>query len=73
MLVAALHQFSHTNDGDNMDAGIISALLADQAADRVVLGSMSCTWHVADALHPEVLVLLNLSRDQLDRVGNQCD
>jgi UDP-N-acetylmuramyl tripeptide synthase len=25
--------------------------------------------HVADALHPAVIVLLNLSRDQLDRVG----
>lgn len=25
--------------------------------------------HVADAVNPEVIVLLNLSRDQLDRVG----
>ncbi|SQG63823.1 UDP-N-acetylmuramyl tripeptide synthase [Corynebacterium renale] len=73
MLVAALRtQFTvATNDGgDNMDAGIISALLADQAADRVVLEVDELhVAHVADALHPEVLVLLNLSRDQLDRVG----
>ena len=25
--------------------------------------------HVADAVDPQVIVLLNLSRDQLDRVG----
>ncbi|MDN6437961.1 MAG: MurT ligase domain-containing protein [Corynebacterium nuruki] len=60
-----------TNDGgDNMDAGVISALLAGRAADRLVLEVDEL--HVpgiAAKLDCNVLVLLNLSRDQLDRVG----
>jgi UDP-N-acetylmuramyl tripeptide synthase len=60
-----------TNDGgDNMDAGVISALLAGRAADRIVLEVDEL--HVpgiAEKLECDVLVLLNLSRDQLDRVG----
>ncbi|MGP5506806.1 MurT ligase domain-containing protein [Corynebacterium flavescens] len=60
-----------TNDGgDNMDAGIISALLAGKAASHLVLEVDELhVPHVADNLGPQVLVLLNLSRDQLDRVG----
>ncbi|MCQ4626214.1 DUF1727 domain-containing protein [Corynebacterium sp. CCUG 65737] len=73
MLAAALRTkyTVATNDGgDNMDAGIISALLADGEASHVVLEVDEL--HVpaiADRLKPEALVLLNLSRDQLDRVG----
>ncbi|AKK10164.1 Mur ligase family protein [Corynebacterium uterequi] len=60
-----------TNDGgDNMDAGIISALLAGEDADAIVLEVDELhVPAVADRLNPQVLVLLNLSRDQLDRVG----
>lgn len=60
-----------TNDGgDNMDAGIVSALNQDLDADAICLevDEMHVP-HVMDALSPTVLVLLNLSRDQLDRVG----
>lgn len=60
-----------TNEGgDNMDAGVISALLAGRHADRIVLEVDEL--HVpaiVEKLDASVLVLLNLSRDQLDRVG----
>ncbi|HCG45618.1 MurT ligase domain-containing protein [Corynebacterium flavescens] len=73
MLAAAVRSTYRvaTNDGgDNMDAGIISALLAGKAASHLVLEVDELhVPHVADNLGPQVLVLLNLSRDQLDRVG----
>ncbi|WJZ01427.1 Mur ligase family protein [Corynebacterium freiburgense] len=73
MLASALRtQYSvATNDGgDNMDAGIISALMAGQKASHIVLECDELhVPAVADRLHPSVLVLLNLTRDQLDRVG----
>ncbi|MFF2086624.1 MurT ligase domain-containing protein [Nocardia sp. NPDC058176] len=57
-------------DGANMDAGIVAALslhpgvaLAAIEVDELHLP------HVSDALDPAAIVLLNLSRDQLDRVG----
>ncbi|GAB2638041.1 MurT ligase domain-containing protein [Gordonia jinhuaensis] len=57
-------------DGANMDAGIIAALTLDQTAPYAALEVDELhTPHVADATDPEVIVLLNLSRDQLDRVG----
>ncbi|AWT25248.1 UDP-N-acetylmuramoylalanine--D-glutamate ligase [Corynebacterium provencense] len=60
-----------TNDGgDNMDAGVISALLAGRDADRIILEVDELhVPHIAAKLECSVLVLLNLSRDQLDRVG----
>lgn len=60
-----------TNDGgDNMDAGIISALMAGKKASHLVLEVDELhVPHVANAIQPSALVLLNLSRDQLDRVG----
>lgn len=60
-----------TNEGgDNMDAGIISALLAGEKASHVVLEVDELhVPSVADKLNPAALVLLNLTRDQLDRVG----
>ena len=60
-----------TNDGgDNMDAGIISALLAGKDASHIALEVDELhVPAVADKLNPQALVLLNLSRDQLDRVG----
>lgn len=60
-----------TNEGgDNMDAGVVSALRAGGDYDVATLEVDEM--HVpaiADKLDPQVLVLLNLSRDQLDRVG----
>ncbi|WIM67909.1 MurT ligase domain-containing protein [Corynebacterium breve] len=60
-----------TNDGgDNMDAGIISALMAGKDATHIVLEVDELhVPAVAERLRPQALVLLNLSRDQLDRVG----
>ncbi|AKN15865.1 Mur ligase family protein [Mycobacterium haemophilum] len=79
MAVAALEAASSTlvpgsvatnAEGANMDAGLVAALAANRGAELAVLevDEMHVP-HVADALTPRVVVLLNLSRDQLDRVG----
>ncbi|WP_134324864.1 Mur ligase family protein [Cumulibacter soli] len=58
------------SDGANMDAGIVAALATDRSAPLAAIEVDELHLpHVADALKPEVIVLLNLSRDQLDRVG----
>ncbi len=57
-------------DGANMDAGIIAALTLGQRAPYAAIEVDELhVPHVSDAVDPDVLVLLNLSRDQLDRVG----
>jgi len=57
-------------DGANMDAGIVAALATDLAAPLAAIEVDELhTPHVADALEPRAIVLLNLTRDQLDRVG----
>ena len=58
------------SEGANMDAGLVAALAAARTAPLAALevDEMHVP-HVADALDPAVIVLLNLSRDQLDRVG----
>ncbi|MEJ4109070.1 MurT ligase domain-containing protein [Corynebacterium bovis] len=60
-----------TNEGgDNMDAGVISALLAGRDRETLVLEVDELhVPSIADRLNCDTLVLLNLSRDQLDRVG----
>ncbi|WP_314037399.1 MurT ligase domain-containing protein [Dietzia sp. CH92] len=56
--------------GDNMDAGIVSALVADSVAGLAAIEVDELhTPAVGENTSPEVIVLLNLSRDQLDRVG----
>ena len=57
-------------EGANMDAGLVAALAADRQAGLAALevDEMHVP-HVSDAVEPSVIVLLNLSRDQLDRVG----
>ncbi len=65
------HQTVATNsEGANMDAGLVAALAADRDAGLAALevDEMHVP-HVSDAVNPAVIVLLNLSRDQLDRVG----
>ncbi|HEV7187868.1 MAG TPA: MurT ligase domain-containing protein [Blastococcus sp.] len=59
---------AHNDTGANMPDGLVAALAADRAApfavlevDELYLGA------IAEALQPDVLVLLNLTRDQLDR------
>ncbi|WP_227985487.1 Mur ligase family protein [Nocardia spumae] len=57
-------------DGANMDAGIVAALNVDRTAPLAAIEVDELHLpHVADALNPAAVVLLNLSRDQLDRVG----
>src|SRR5277367_4778206 len=53
-------------EGANMDAGLVAALAADPGAALAVLevDEMHVP-HVADAVEPAVVILLNLSRDQL--------
>ena len=73
MLAAALTtmgEVASNTEGANMDAGLISALAGARHAPLAALevDEMHVP-HVADALEPAVVVLLNLSRDQLDRVG----
>jgi UDP-N-acetylmuramyl tripeptide synthase len=57
-------------EGANMDAGLVAALAAAPDAELAALevDEMHVP-HVSDAVNPSVVVLLNLSRDQLDRVG----
>ncbi|MGH3596712.1 MAG: MurT ligase domain-containing protein, partial [Mycobacterium sp.] len=57
-------------EGANMDAGLVAALAADRDAALAALevDEMHVP-HVMEATDPSVVVLLNLSRDQLDRVG----
>src|SRR5271168_1366320 len=57
-------------EGANMDAGLVAALAADRHAELAALevDEMHVP-HVLDAVEAAVVVLLNLSRDQLDRVG----
>lgn len=57
-------------EGANMDAGLVAALAADRDAALAALevDEMHVP-HVLDAVDTAVVVLLNLSRDQLDRVG----
>lgn len=57
-------------EGANMDAGLVAALATARDAGLAALevDEMHVP-HVADAVSPAVIVLLNLSRDQLDRVG----
>ena len=73
MLAAALSTVSpvaSNANGDNMDAGIVSALVADRGAMLAAIEVDELhTPAVAENTRPEAIVLLNLSRDQLDRVG----
>ena len=57
-------------EGANMDAGLIAALAGTRKAALAALevDEMHVP-HVLDAVEAAVVVLLNLSRDQLDRVG----
>lgn len=73
MLTRALETLAEVaanSDGSNMPDGVLAALTARRDAPYAVLevDETYVPW-VADQVRPDVLVLLNLSRDQLDRVG----
>jgi UDP-N-acetylmuramyl tripeptide synthase len=68
--LATLGAVATNAEGANMDAGLVSALaLAPDAGLAALEVDEMHVPHVSDAVNPEVIVLLNLSRDQLDRVG----
>ncbi|RPA58565.1 DUF1727 domain-containing protein [Gordonia oryzae] len=68
--LAELGEVATQADGANMDAGIIATLSLQRSAPICALEVDELhVPHVADATDPEVVVMLNLSRDQLDRVG----
>jgi len=68
--LATLGPVATNAEGANMDAGLVAALAGARQAELAALevDEMHVP-HVSDAVSPEVVVLLNLSRDQLDRVG----
>jgi UDP-N-acetylmuramyl tripeptide synthase len=68
--LSSLGAVATNSEGANMDAGLIAALAVARDAPLAALevDEMHVP-HVADAVDPRVIVLLNLSRDQLDRVG----
>src|SRR5574340_1096241 len=68
--LATIDEVATQADGANMDAGIVAALSARVDAPLAALEVDELhTPHVCDAVYPAAVVLLNLSRDQLDRVG----
>ena len=68
--LATLGPVATNAEGANMDAGLVAALAAapDARLAALEVDEMHVP-HVCDAVDPSVVVLLNLSRDQLDRVG----
>ncbi|WP_061010720.1 Mur ligase family protein [Mycolicibacterium mucogenicum] len=68
--LATIGPVASNSEGANMDAGLIAALAGSRKASLAALevDEMHVP-HVSDAVDPSVIVLLNLSRDQLDRVG----
>jgi CobQ-like glutamine amidotransferase family enzyme/UDP-N-acetylmuramyl tripeptide synthase len=73
-LLAAAAQAQHgavaTSDaGANLPAGVVAALAAQPAGPAVLEVDEAHLPAVADAVRPSAVVLLNLSRDQLDRVA----
>ncbi len=73
-LLAAAAKAQHgavaTSDaGANLPAGVVAALAAQPAGPAVLEVDEAHLPVVADAVQPTVVALLNLSRDQLDRVA----
>ncbi len=68
--LGSLGEVATQADGANMDAGIVAALSThlDAPLAAIEVDELHLP-HVHDALQPAAVVLLNLSRDQLDRVG----
>jgi UDP-N-acetylmuramyl tripeptide synthase len=65
-----LEPVATNHSGANMPDGLVAALSTDQTAPLAVLEiDENYLPKVSDAIQPAVIVLLNLSRDQMDRVG----
>jgi len=67
-LVASGHRTATNRTGANMANGIVGALMQSPAAELAVIETDEAVlpWALAN-LSPDAVVLLNLSRDQLDR------
>ncbi|MDT7726414.1 MAG: hypothetical protein QOI21_2990 [Actinomycetota bacterium] len=65
-----LGEVASNSDGANLPDGVLAALMARPTAPFAVLevDEAYLPW-VAEQVQPSAVVLLNLSRDQLDRVG----
>jgi UDP-N-acetylmuramyl tripeptide synthase len=65
-----LGEVASNSDGANLPDGVLAALIARPTAPFAVLevDEAYLPW-VAEQVQPSAVVLLNLSRDQLDRVG----
>lgn len=69
-ILAALGPVAANSDGANMPDGVLGALLNQPTAPYAVLEvDENYIPTVSEQVRPACLVLLNLSRDQLDRVG----
>jgi len=69
LVVAALGGATTNTTGSNMSAGLVAALAADRRSFTVLEVDEAYLPIVAPLVNPEVIVLLNLSRDQLDRAA----
>ncbi|MBA8927883.1 UDP-N-acetylmuramyl tripeptide synthase [Kutzneria viridogrisea] len=68
--MSVLQPVATNHSGANMPDGLVAALSTDQAAPLAVLEiDENYLPKISDAVQPAVIVLLNLSRDQMDRVG----
>lgn len=68
--LATLGPVATNSEGANMAGGLVTALATAAAAPIAVLEVDELHLpRIAEALQPAVIVLLNVSRDQLDRVG----
>lgn len=65
-----LGEVASNQNGDNMTTGIVTALMESAEAPFAVLEVDEMHMpQIARATNPAAIILLNLSRDQLDRVG----
>ncbi|WP_149360378.1 Mur ligase family protein [Lolliginicoccus suaedae] len=68
--LATLGEVATNPDGANMDAGIVAAYNQNLDASRAAIEVDELHLpHVADFVDPRAIIMLNLTRDQLDRVG----
>ena len=73
MLASALREAGrkpiHNRAGSNMSWGVATALLEQQAEEGLFEVDEAWLPRMVEALHPDLIVLSNLFRDQLDRYG----
>lgn len=73
MLASALREAGrspvHNRAGSNMSWGVATALLEQDGAEGLFEVDEAWLPRIVDALHPGLIVLSNLFRDQLDRYG----